>query len=348
MANKKIRIGLIGAGNIAQNAHIPAYLKQDDAELVAICDLKLDRAKEVAEKYNIKHVVGSIEELVAIDEVDAVSICTWNNAHAKAAIAAANAGKHVLCEKPMAMTVEEAEAMKEAAEKNNIVFMMGFTNRYRSDSMVIKDIVDSGKLGEIYYAKAGWFRRRGTPLGWFTDLSKSGGGPVIDIGVHVIDLTWHFMGKPRPISVTASTYNKIGDYKTKGVSRWEALDTDNLVFDTEDSASGFIRFENGASMSFDVSWAINGRDTGIFSDVFGTKAGASLNPFAIYGEEAGYLVDSTPKVEYQDSFANEIRHFLDCVKTGQQPMSSAEDGLLVQKMLNGIYESARLGKEVIL
>lgn len=346
MENKKIRIGLIGAGNIAQNAHIPAYLKQDDVELVAVCDLNLERAKEVATKHNIKYAVGSIDELIAIDEIDAVSICTWNNSHAKAAIAAANAGKDVLCEKPMAMTVAEAEEMKEVAEKNGIVFMIGFTNRYRSDSIVIKDIVNSGKLGDIYYAKAGWFRRRGTPLGWFTDLSKSGGGPVIDIGVHVIDLTWHFMGKPRPVSVTATTYDKIGDYKTKGVSRWEALDTDNPVFDTEDSASGFIRFENGASMSFDVSWAINGKDTEIFSDIFGTQAGASLNPFTIYGEESGYLIDSTPNVEEQDSFANEIRHFLDCVKTREEPISSADDGVLVQKMLNGIYDSARLGKEI--
>ena len=140
MGDKKIKIGIIGAGNIAQNSHIPAYLKQDDAEIIAICDINLDRAREVAAKHNIKYAVGSIEELVAIDEIDAVSICTWNNAHAKAAIAAANAGKHVLCEKPMAMTVAEAEEMKEAAEKNNIIFMMGFTNRFRSDSKVIKEM----------------------------------------------------------------------------------------------------------------------------------------------------------------------------------------------------------------
>ena len=222
----------------------------------------------------------------------------------------------------------------------------GLYQPIRSDSKVIKEMADSGKLGEIYYARTGWFRRRGTPLGWFTDLSKSGGGPVIDIGVHVIDLTWYFMGKPRPVSVTATTYDKIGDYKTKGVSRWEALDTDNPVFDTEDSAGGFIKFENGAAMSFDVSWAINGQDTGIFSNIFGTKAGASLNPFMIYGEEEGYLVDSSPKVESQNSFENEIRHFLDCIKTGQEPISSAEDGVLIQKILNGIYDSARLGKEV--
>lgn len=348
MADKKIKVGIIGAGNIAQNAHIPAYLKQDDVEIVAICDLNLERAEEVAKKHNIKYALGSIEELIEIDEIDAVSVCVWNNAHAKSVIAAAKAGKHILCEKPMAMNVAEAEEMKEAVEESGVVFLMGFTNRYRSDAMAIKEIADSGQLGDIYYAKTGWFRRRGTPLGWFTDLSKAGGGPVIDIGVHVIDLTWHFMGKPRPVSIIAKTYNKIGDYKTKGVGRWEALDTDVDVFDTEDSASGFIKFENGASMSFDVSWAINGRNTDIYSEIFGDKAGASLNPFMIYGENEGYLVDSAPTIDEENNFENEIRHFIDCIKTGEEPMSTLEDGLTVQKMLNGIYDSARLDKEIFL
>jgi predicted dehydrogenase len=348
MKNGKIRIGLIGAGNICQNAHIPAYLKQKDAELVAVCDLKEDRAKEVAQKYGLKYATKDFNELVAIDEIDAVSICTWNNAHAAAAIAAANAGKHVLCEKPMAMNVQEAEAMVKAARENKITFMMGFVNRFRADSKVIKALANEGKFGDIYYAKAGWLRRRGTPLGWFTDLSKAGGGPVIDIGVHVIDLTWYFMGKPKPVSVSATTYNKIGDYKTKGVGRWVAFDTDDLKFETEDSANGIIRFEDGKSMNFEVSWAINGKDTGVYSYIFGDKAGASLNPFEIYGEEAHYLMNAAPVVDNEDSFANEIRHFLDCVKEGKEPIATAEDGLLIQKILNGIYDSAKAGKEVFL
>jgi predicted dehydrogenase len=348
MKDGKIRVGLIGAGNIAQNAHIPAYLKQKDVELVAVCDVKEERAKEVAQKYGMKYAVKDFNELVAIDEIDAVSICTWNNFHAPAAIAAAKAGKHILCEKPMSMNPAESEAMLKAARENKVTFMMGFVNRFRSDSKVIKAMAEAGKFGEIYTAKAGWLRRRGTPLGWFTDLSKSGGGPVIDIGVHVIDLTWYFMGKPRPVSVSAAAYSKIGDYKTKGVDRWTAFDTDNLVFNTEDSACGLIRFENGASMLFEVSWAINGKGTGTYSQIFGSKAGASLDPLMIYGEEEGYLMDSAPVVMEEDAFNNEIRHFLDCVKEGREPISTVQDGLQVQKILNGIYDSARLGKEVIL
>ncbi len=349
MKSNKIRIGIIGAGNIAQSQHIPAYLRLKDVELVAVCDLKEERAKEVAEKYGMKYSTTSINDLVALEELDAVDICAWNNAHAQAAIAAAAAGKHILCEKPMALNVQQAEEMLKASKKSGKVFMMGFVNRFRPDSIVLKDMLDTGKFGEIYYSKTGWLRRRGTPLGWFTDTSKAGGGPVIDIGVHVIDLTWYLMGKPKPISVSATVHkDKLGNYKTKGVGRWVAFDTDNLKFDTEDSAAGIIRFENGASMNFEVSWAINAKDTGIYSHIFGTKAGASLNPFAIYGEDADYLMDSTPTIGKDDRFFNEISHFIDCIKTGSQPVSSAQDGLEIQKILNGIYDSAKAGKEILL
>lgn len=346
MKDGKIRIGLIGAGNICQNSHIPAYLKQDDVELVAVCDLKAERAQEVKEKYGMKYAFTDFYDLVALDEIDAVSVCTWNNAHAAAAIAASKAGKHVLCEKPMAMTVEQAEAMEQAARQSGKVFMMGFCNRFRGDTQILKAHAEAGTFGDIYYANTGWLRRRGTPLGWFTDVEKSGGGPVIDIGVHVIDLTWYIMGKPRPISVSATTYNKIGDYQTKGVGRWVAFDTDNLKFNTEDSANGIIRFEGGKSMNFQVSWAINGAGTEIFSQIYGDKAGANLVPLNIYGEGVGYRTDTTTLFDPVDHFAAEIRHFLDCIKTGQTPISPASDGVAIQKILNGIYASAKAGREI--
>lgn len=348
MRNGKIRVGLIGVGNIAQNSHLPAYLKREDVELAAVCDVKEERARQVADKYGIRHVAKDMEDLVALDDVDAVSICTWNNGHARAAIAAANAGKHILCEKPMAMNPGEAQVMLEAARKNKVIFMMGFVNRFRADSRLIKEMADAGRFGGIYHAKTGWLRRRGTPLGWFTDLSKAGGGPVIDIGVHVIDLTWYFMGKPKPMSVSATVHRKIGDYRTKGVGRWVAFDTDDLKFETEDSAAGLIRFENGASMSFEVSWALNDKGSDIFSHIYGDKAGASLNPLVIYSEEENYLLDSVPTIRQEDSFYNEISHFIECIKEGREPISTAEDGVHIQKILNGIYDSARLGKEILL
>ncbi|HHV96388.1 MAG TPA: Gfo/Idh/MocA family oxidoreductase [Clostridiaceae bacterium] len=348
MKNGKIRIGIIGTGNIAQNAHIPSFLKQEDVEIVAVCDANEARVKEVAEKYSIRYYTTKIEDLVSMDEVDAVSICTSNNMHMVAAVAAANAGKHILCEKPMAMNVSQAEAMLKAAKENNIIFMMGFVNRFRADSKVIKAFYDAGRFGEVYYARAVWLRRRGTPLGWFTDSSKSGGGPVIDIGVHIIDLAWYLMGKPKPISVSSVTYSKIGNYKTKGVSRWVAYDTDNIVFDTKDSAAGLIRFENGASISFDVSWAINSKNVGSHVQIFGSKAGARTNPLEIYDEQENYLIDSTPIINDENPFDNEIAHFVECIRENKQPICPAEDGYYIQKILNGIYDSAKLGKEITL
>ncbi|NLO82542.1 MAG: Gfo/Idh/MocA family oxidoreductase [Clostridiales bacterium] len=348
MDKNKVKVAIIGAGNIAQSAHIPSYKKLNDVEILGVCDINLDRARDVANRYDIKYVSDKYQEILDIEEIDAVSICTTNDAHAEIAIAAAKAGKHILCEKPMAMNVKEAEDMTKAARDNNIIFMMGFVNRFRADSKLIKELAEAGKFGEIYYAKTGILRRRGTPLGWFTNLAKSGGGPVIDIGVHVIDLTWYFMGKPKPISVSAATYSKIGDYKTKGVSRWVALDADNIVFETEDSASAFIRFENGATMTVDVSWAINGKETGVYSYIYGTKAGASLEPLMIYDEQENYLFDSAPVINSENSFVNEISHFIECIQEGKETIAPAEDGLEVQKILNGIYDSAKLGKEVIL
>ena len=347
MQGDKIKVGIIGLGNIAQNEHIPAFKKRDDVEILAVCDINENRAKAVAESNDIKYAVKNVNDLLNINGLDAVSICSWSAAHAEAAIAAANSGKHILCEKPMAASVAEAQTMLNAARDNKIIFMMGFVNRFRPESKCIKKMADAGSFGEIYYSKTGWLRRRGAPLGWYTNKSKSSGGPVFDIGVHVIDLTWYFMGKPKPVSVSATTYRKISNYNTEGVERWKAFDADNIC-DTEDSAAGLIRFENGSSMSFEVSWAINGKESGIYSNIYGSKAGATLFPLTIYDEKENYLMDSTPVIANEDIFYNEISHFIECVKSGTQPICPVEDGFTIQKILNGIYESAESGKEILL
>lgn len=342
----KVRVGVIGVGNIAQTAIMPAYFKQPDMEIMAVCDIKGERAEEVARKHNIPHVYTDFNEMVKRDDIDAVSVCTWNNSHAPATIAALEAGKHVLCEKPPAMSVAEAEAMRDAAKRSGKVLMYGLVQRFRSEVTVLRDMMAAGKFGDIYFGKATILRRRGTPLGWFTDPAKAGGGPVIDIGVHVIDLTRYLMGSPKPVRVSAAVFDKLGDYKTKMVSRWKALDTDNLVFGVEDLAGGVIHFDNGAALIFDVSWAANVKAIPFHSQVVGTKAGASVEPFEIYTEDEGYLTDVRPVIEKGNAFEAEVRHFLDCVKTGATPITNADEGVEIQKILNGIYESARLGKEV--
>lgn len=345
---KKINICIVGAGNICQHAHLPVYKDRDDIQIVAICDWNLERAQGVAKEYGIPRAFRTVEEaLEQVPEIDAVDICVWNRSHASVAIAAAKAGKHILCEKPMAWSVEQAEEMRKAVNENGVTFMLAVMSRFHNDTQLLKELIDDGKLGDIYYAKTAYVRRRGTPLGWFTDTAKAGGGPVIDIGVHCIDRTWYLMGKPKPVRISASTSYAIGDYQTKGVSRWVALDSDVTAFDTEDSACGVIHFENGATMLFEVSWAIN-LEPNSNTWLAGDKGGAMLSPLTVYSEENHYLSDTTLTTQKNNAYATEIDHWLDCIRTGKTPIASVDDGVTVQKMLEGIYTSAKLHKEITL
>ena len=342
---EKIRVGIVGAGNIAQSAHLPVYVKRDDVEVVAIADWNLERAQEAAKKFGIPNAYQNVEELLANVDVDYIDICVWNRSHAPVAIAAAKAGKDILCEKPMAINLEDALEMEKVIRECGVRFMLAVPTRYSTEAQLLNQMRKEGTLGEIYYAKTANVRRRGTPIGWFTDTSKSGGGPVIDIGVHCIDRTWYLMGRPRPVRVSATVSHAIGDFKTKGVNRWTALDSDVTAFDTEDSAAGAIHFENGATLLFEVSWALNAPPAD-YTQVCGTKAGATLNPLTIYGEDMGYLTDNKPTVLDCNIFEEEIEHFIHCLRTGEEVESPLEDGVTVQRMLQGIYDSARLGREV--
>ena len=189
-------------------------------------------------------------------------------------------------------------------------------------------------------------RRRGTPGGWFTDKSLAGGGPVLDIGVHAIDRTWYLMDRPKPLTVSAETSYRIGDFKTKGISRWTPLGGGNGVFDTEDSATVLFRFEGGKTMMAEIAWAVNGPEVN-GTQLFGSKAGCTFEPLTIYTEdEAGYLADIQPKTGKNNYFVEEIRHFIDCLNSGKTPISPIEDAVTVQRMLDGIYRSAAAHREV--
>lgn len=350
MSNGKTRVAIIGAGTVARDNQIPAFLKCGEAQLAAVFDRHIERAQALCDQYGIGKAYSVLDELLSDPEIDCVSICTGNVSHKELVIAAAKAGKNILCEKPMAISVEEAEEMKAAVEENGVTFMMAFVNRFRQESILLSELQQAGKFGEIYHANCGWIRRRGTPSGWFTDRAKSGGGAVLDIGVHVIDLTWYLMGRPRPVSVSGVTHRRIGAYETRSVKGWAAAGARNGVFDNEEAASALIRFENGASMSVNISWAINGKEEKMFSRLYGTKGGASFRPLEIYGEENGFLTDTVPVLvpedNWQPAFERETAHFAHCVLSGEKPMPSLEDGLTVQKMLNAIYDSASQGREI--
>ena len=337
---------------MARDNQIPAFQKCGDAEVIAVFDRHIERAQALCDRYGIPKAYSSFEDVLRDGEIDCVSICTGNVSHEELVTKAAAAGKNILCEKPMTISVQQARNMMAAVEKYNVTFMMAFVNRFRQESIMLSELREQGRFGEIYHARCGWIRRRGTPSGWFTDKSKSGGGVVLDIGVHVIDLTWYLMGRPKPVSVSGVTHKRIGGYETRSVKGWAAAGGKTGVFDNEEAATALIRFENGASMSVDISWAINGKEEKMFSKLYGTKGGANLRPLEIYGEEDGFLTDTSPVLVPEDSwqpaFERETAHFADCVVNGRRPISPVEDGLTVQSMLNAIYESAELGREVVL
>ena len=207
---KKLKIAVIGVGNISRN-HIDGYLSHPNVELYALCDINEETLKKKGEKYGITRLYTSEEEMLAqCPEIDAVSVCTWNNGHAPATIMALNAGKHVLCEKPMALNAKEAQEMINAAKKNGKKLMVGFVRRFGNDAAITRDFIDAGDLGELYYAKATYLRRNGCPGGWFSDKARSGGGPLIDLGVHVIDLVRYLMNGPKPVSAYGATFSGFG------------------------------------------------------------------------------------------------------------------------------------------
>jgi len=345
--SKKLRVGIVGAGNIAVNAHLPAYQNLvDQVEVVAIADIVPERAKNAAEKYGIPHWFGSVEELLENVDVDYVDICTYTSAHAPVCIAAAKAGKNILCEKPLAANLEQGLAMEKAVKEAGVQFMLAVVTRYGGEQYKCRELYEQGVFGEIYAAKTQYVRRRGTPSGWFTDKSLAGGGPVLDIGVHAIDRTWYLMDRPKPISVSAETSYRIGDFKTKGINRWTPYEEGTGVFDIEDSATVYFRFEGGKSMIAEISWAINGPEFNM-TQLFGSKAGCTFEPLTIYGEnEEGYLCEYQPETEKLEIFTEELRHFIECLNEGKKPISPIEDAVVIQRMLDGIYRSAEAHKEV--
>ena len=353
----KTRVAVVGCGGISAS-HLSSYAKNPDVEIVALCDINPAAVDRRGEEYGVpaeRRFTDINAMLAAVPGIDAVSVCTWNAAHAPCVIAALNAGKHVLCEKPMSVSVEDAEAMRAAAEKSGKLLMLGFVRRFGNDCDVLKDFIDKGYFGELYYAKATYLRRKGCPGGWFGDKSRSGGGPLIDLGVHVIDLCRYLMGNPRPVSVYGATFDKLGErnnIRTQVAYKSQSV-TEKPIFDVEDLASAMIRFDNGAVLQVEASFSLNiEKDEGVIQ-LFGTKAGAKLDPeLTLYGEMNGFMTNVTlsesTALSFDGLFENEVNHFVRCVRTGEPCRNPAEDGVTLMKILCGIYESAASGHEVVI
>jgi predicted dehydrogenase len=348
---KKIGVGIIGAGGIAQGGHIPNYQKLPGVEVLALCDPNEQKAREAAEKFGIPGVYADYRLLLDDRRIKVVSVCSPNYLHREHSIAALKAGKHVLCEKPVALNGAEAEEILRAATAAKRKFMVAFMQRFSAGSAFLKKIIADGEFGEIYYARASYLRRRGIPGlgGWFTTRRMSGGGPLIDCGVHILDKTCWLMGSPRPVAVSGVTFQKFKEVAVDG--GWPPAtsrtgDKFTGTFDVEDLASALIRFDNGAALVLESSWAGNSV-AGISFNLFGTRAGSFEDSagLKIFGDKNGVLTETTPTLKPVSGFEAEIAHFVECVREDRPVMTTPAEITAVARIIEGVYRSAESGRE---
>lgn len=349
----RLKIGIVGAGKIFRGSHAPGWTSHPDTELTALCDVDGERAKAMAAQYGITRIYTDYREMLAQEQLDAVDICTPNVYHSEVAIAALEHGLHVFCEKPDAVSPIEAQRMADAAQASGKLLMAMRNNRFTPAARFLKSYIGSGAMGDIYTGRAGWVRRRGIPGrgGWFTNKAMSGGGPLIDLGVHMIDLAVWLMGNPRPVAVSGATYMKFAD---SALSDSEDSAFGNPlaggVFDVEDLATGFIRFDNGATLQIEFSWASNVEEGSKFVELRGTQAGCRLNngDLKLMTEIGGVLCDIIPRFPtgVLAPHAEHIHHFIDCLQGRAEPINDPAGGVDMIRILSALYESAAKGAEV--
>lgn len=351
---EKIKVAVIGCGTIANGAHIPNYMALDEAEIKYFCDIIPERAQAAVEKYGCGTAVTDYCEILGDRDVTAVSVCTPNKMHAPITIDFLNAKKHVLCEKPPARVLSEALKMQQAQHESGMVLNIGVVNRFNSAVNEIKKIIEAGGLGEIYHVYVSFRSRRGIPGlgGAFTTKEIAGGGVLIDIGVHNLDIVMYCTGDPQPETVSGKTFCRLGvdmqNYVYK--SMWAENTKDlNGTYDVDDFVTAFIR-TSGPTISLNGAWAQNIGERESFIDFIGTKAGIRLQyggDFTVYGTKDGELIQYQPEYEKTDMFRNEIASFLRCIRTGEKLPSHIDTVILTAKLMQAIYDSSETGSEIV-
>lgn len=343
---EKLRAGVIGVG--MGQAHIKGYRQHECAEVVALADLDEKRLERIGAKNEIENLYTSAEEMIAKEKLDIVSVATPNKFHKPLTIAALEAGAHVLCEKPMAMNADEAQDMLDAAGKADRRIMINFSYRFIDRAQCMKAQVDTGILGDVYYGQTLWHRRRGIPKfgGWFGQKALSGGGPLIDLGVHRLDLALWLMGYPKPTWVMGSTYDHIATRLAK---------EQGVEFDVEDMAAGMIKFENGATLEVEASWAANTQDRErMETRLYGTEGGVifrNLNEgygaweMKFFVEREGQQFDLEPHEPIRGG-KSPMHHFVDCIVNDRPHIATGDEGRIVMQILDAIYESAAKNEPV--
>ena len=358
MAGKIFRVGIVGCGGIANGKHMPALKKLPNAQMAAFCDIIPERAQKACADYGAPNakVYAKYQDLVADSTLDVVHVLTPNKSHAPITIAALEAGKHVMCEKPMAKTGKDAQVMLDAARRTGKTLSIGYQNRFSPESLYLKKACEAGKLGEIYFAKAHAIRRRAVPTwGVFLNEEEQGGGPLIDIGTHALDLTMWAMDNYDVRYVAGNVYRKLADTKD-AANAWGPWDP--AAFTVEDSAFGFITMQNGATIVLESSWALNSLDVGeAQTTLCGTKGGADMKDgLRLNGEEYSKTYVIKPELSAdgadfyegaaQDSSDLEAETFYAAVESGGDPLVLPEQALVVTRVLEAIYESSKTGKPV--
>ncbi|MFD0711963.1 Gfo/Idh/MocA family protein [Paenibacillus sp. GCM10027626] len=349
---RKIKVAVIGCGMIAQTQHIQHYHDNDKAEIKYLVDPMLKRAEEMAEKFGVPHAVADYRTVLEDEEVEAVSICTPNDTHAPIAIACLNAGKHVICEKPAALNIEQVREMKAAADRNNRILNIGLVNRYNTAVNHIKRMIADGELGRVYHVYCSFRAHRSIPGlgGPFTTKAKAGGGVLIDWGVHFLDLIFYSLGQTELKTVSGAIHGELAkDMKNYTyVDMWAGPPRYEGTYDVEDFVTGMLR-TSGPTISLNGAWAQNIGEKAMFIEFLGDKAGIKLEyggGFKIYSSKAGSLLETTPSFSSSNMFYDEIDDFLESAASNVKKRVNIDDVIITSEAIDAIYRSAAEGKEI--
>ena len=330
----KLKVSIAGLGGIAQIAHLPIISKMNDVEIAGVCDIDKGKAKTIAQNFNVKNYYTDYETMFKEIDSDCLIVTTPTNLHIDVAVGGLESGMNVLVEKPLSKNIADGEKIVEAAKKNKKQLMVGMNNRFRPDFMMQESFVSSKELGNIFYIKSGFIRKRSTIEEWALDKEQSGGGVIMDFGIVVLDMAMWLMKFPKIKSVSAVNYY----HKFKAV---------------EDTSIVFLKFTNGVTVNLESSWTLHREHDIFYSNVFGTEGSSSINPLRIYKRMHGTLVNVTPlKLEkpvniFKRSYEYELQHFFNSIRTGTDVISDGNEALSVMKITDSIYKSAASGKEII-
>jgi predicted dehydrogenase len=353
IAMKKMKVAVIGCGKIARDQHIPSLARNPLVEIKYLVDIKIERAVDLANQYHVPFALADFREMLPDREVEALSLCTPNDTHATIAIECLDAGKNVLCEKPAAINAELAWKMKNAADRNDKMLSIGVVNRFSRAVNQIREMIAGGKLGNVYQIYCSFRAHRAIPGlgGPFTTKVHSGGGVLIDWGVHFLDLIFYCIGMPKVTTVSSAAHSELGksmqDYSY--LDMWAGPPDFSGTYDVEDFVTGLIR-TTGPTISFNGAWAQNIGESAMFVEFLGDKAGIKWKyggDYKVFSADQGVLYETLPTYRSSDMFYDEINSFLISARDHVKNVANIDQVILTSEVIDAVYRSAQLGREVV-